>query len=201
MKMYEILNVDRKATNKEIKAAYRKLAKKYHPDKKGGDEEMFKQIQKAYDVLGDNKKREHYDRTGDTERTVNSPEKILMGVFAAIIESGDFSGNIIKRVKSKLKDQVDLLKRQKNNGEKELKKILKMQGRINSDGENLFEGVLLASIDRTKQSIDAIEVNIGEAAEVMVLLNHYVDASPQERKNAPHPLAGLVGFGNNRFER
>src|SRR5512143_2295487 len=64
---YEVLGVPRGADIKEIKKAYRKLARKYHPDVNPGDKEAeraFKEIGEAYDVLGDPKKREMYDRYG-----------------------------------------------------------------------------------------------------------------------------------------
>ncbi|HMD31208.1 MAG TPA: DnaJ domain-containing protein, partial [Candidatus Acidoferrales bacterium] len=64
---YELLGVRRKATAKEIRQAYRKLARKYHPDLNPGDkssEEKFKQLQGAYDVLSDSKKRGIYDQYG-----------------------------------------------------------------------------------------------------------------------------------------
>jgi molecular chaperone DnaJ len=64
---YELLGVPRKAAQKEIRQAYRKLARKYHPDLNPGDkssEEKFKQVQEAYDVLSDEKKRQMYDQFG-----------------------------------------------------------------------------------------------------------------------------------------
>ena len=64
---YELLGVPRKATAKEIRTAFRKLARKYHPDLNPGDksaEEKFKQLQEAYDVLSDTKKRDMYDQYG-----------------------------------------------------------------------------------------------------------------------------------------
>ncbi len=61
---YNILGVDRNASQEEIKKAFRKLAHKYHPDKEGGDEEKFKEINEAYQVLSDEKKRAQYDQFG-----------------------------------------------------------------------------------------------------------------------------------------
>mgnify|MGYP000937789605 CR=1 FL=1 len=62
---YEILGVGRNASADEIKKAYRQLAIKYHPDKKGGDAEKFKEITKAYETLSDPDKRAVYDRLGE----------------------------------------------------------------------------------------------------------------------------------------
>ena len=64
---YKILGVDRKASLSEIKKAYRKLARKFHPDLNPGDkaaESKFKEIQEAYSILSDSKKRSQYDQFG-----------------------------------------------------------------------------------------------------------------------------------------
>ena len=56
-KYYQLLGIDKSATQNEIKKAYRKLAIKYHPDK-GGDPEKFKELGTAYQILSDPKKRQ-----------------------------------------------------------------------------------------------------------------------------------------------
>jgi len=63
---YEILGVARNASEAEIKTAYRKLAHKHHPDKQGGDEQKFKEINEAYQTLSNKEKRSQYDQFGRT---------------------------------------------------------------------------------------------------------------------------------------
>ncbi len=69
---YDILGVTRSATEKEIKSAFRKLARKYHPDTNRGNkeaEDKFKEINEAYEVLGDKEKRSRYDTLGNNFRS------------------------------------------------------------------------------------------------------------------------------------
>jgi len=63
---YQVLGISRQASPDEIKKAYYNLAHKYHPDKGGGDEKKFKEINEAYQVLSDKEKRSQYDRFGRT---------------------------------------------------------------------------------------------------------------------------------------
>jgi len=89
---YKLLEVDRNASEEQIRKSYRKLALKYHPDRNPGDlkaEEHFKEIAEAYGVLIDNAKRSEYDRwlkTGTQERVVGrgfrySQEEIFQDLF------------------------------------------------------------------------------------------------------------------------
>lgn len=61
---YEVLGVSKTASDDEIKKAFRRLAVQHHPDKEGGNEEKFKEINEAYDILKDSQKRQRYDQFG-----------------------------------------------------------------------------------------------------------------------------------------
>lgn len=67
---YEVLGIQKGADASTIKKAYRKMAKKYHPDANPGDkeaEEKFKEVNEAYEVLSDDQKRAAYDQYGHSE--------------------------------------------------------------------------------------------------------------------------------------
>ena len=73
MDLYKTLGIERGASSSDVKKAYMRLAKTEHPDK-GGDEENFKKIVKAYEVLSDNDKRSFYDQTGQIQGEGGVPE-------------------------------------------------------------------------------------------------------------------------------
>src|ERR1700751_3575360 len=97
--LYDTLGVKKGASADEIKKAYRKLARQYHPDTNQGDktaEEHFKQVQTAYDVLSDEDKRKAYDRFGSTNgRGAPGPGPGAVNVdFGDLGDLGDIFGNI-----------------------------------------------------------------------------------------------------------
>jgi len=95
--LYDTLGVKKGASADEVKKAYRKLARKYHPDTNQGDksaEERFKQVQTAYDVLSDPQKRKAYDRFGSTNgRGAPGPGAVNVD-FGDLGDLGDILGGI-----------------------------------------------------------------------------------------------------------
>src|SRR5919198_4626559 len=85
---YKILGVDRKADEATIKSAYRKLARKYHPDVNKGKDDRFKEIAEAYEVLSDPEKRRRYDALGPDWQRYAAGAPGSSGGF------GDFRGHV-----------------------------------------------------------------------------------------------------------
>lgn len=85
---YKILEVNKSASKDEIKKAFYKLAHKYHPDKKEGDEKKFKEINEAYQVLSDDQKKAQYDQFGSNFQNMGGFNQGNQGGFGGF----DFSG-------------------------------------------------------------------------------------------------------------
>lgn len=192
MKFYETLGVAINATRTEIKKAYLVLAKKLHPDK-GGDVEEFKAIQKAYDVLGDAKKRANYDATGDENCRKEDPMKLIIAVFAAIIESGDFGGNIITRIVEKVKSELTSMKGSLRGLDSKIANLECQKGRVETSGENLFDMLIQNKIGEVRQAKQSLQSKIDEMIEIVIQLEKYRDSKPEE--DAPDFMGMLGGLG------
>lgn len=103
MSLYDILGVAQDASAAAIKAAFRSLAQKNHPDK-GGSEALMKQIQAAYDVLGDAERRERYDEVGEETQQPTVHDKALAML-------ADFTEQLFQYLDQRGKDtdQTDVL--------------------------------------------------------------------------------------------
>lgn len=89
--LYDVLNVSKNVSDKDLKKAYKKLAVKHHPDK-GGNEEEFKKISEAYSILSDSEKRKKYDMFGTYEDSPNQMPD-FQEMFSSMFQGGEgFSG-------------------------------------------------------------------------------------------------------------
>lgn len=117
---YDVLGVNKNASKEEIKKAFHKLAHSYHPDKNGGDDKKFKEVNEAYQVLSDEKKRSNYDQFGSADMNgfgnsgfggfdftgQGGGVEFDMGDLGDIF--GDFFGGGFGRNKQKIKKGRDL---------------------------------------------------------------------------------------------
>src|SRR5688500_11386773 len=97
---YKVLGVSESASEKEITRAYRKLAKQHHPDAGGGNEERFKEVSAAYEVLGDAAKRKEYDevrRLGPVGGGFTSGNGGGFGGSFRVDDLGDILGGLFNR--------------------------------------------------------------------------------------------------------
>uniref|UniRef100_A0A7S4QLJ7 J domain-containing protein n=1 Tax=Alexandrium monilatum TaxID=311494 RepID=A0A7S4QLJ7_9DINO len=107
-KFYKLLEVEKSASEADIKKAYRKLAVKHHPDK-GGDPEKFKEITRAYEVLSDSDKRSKYDRFGE-EGLEDGGAGDASDIFESFFGGGGRRSGAGGRRRQKTKDVVQPLK-------------------------------------------------------------------------------------------
>lgn len=89
---YNILGIQKEASKDDIKKAFRKLAHQYHPDKQGGNEAKFKEINEAYQILSDDRKRAEYDTYGSTFSGAGGPSGFEGFDFSGFQQQQGFNG-------------------------------------------------------------------------------------------------------------
>lgn len=98
---YEVLGVSKTASDSELKSAYRKLAKKYHPDVNPGDKEAeakFKEATEAYSVLSDAEKRRQYDQFGHAAFEQGGGGAGGFGGFDSTVQTWEISSGIFSEI-------------------------------------------------------------------------------------------------------
>jgi len=183
MNLYKILGVAKDATKQEIRKVYKLKANKMHPDKENGDEESFKQLKHAYEVLFDDERRKRYDTTGSDSKVPDINQEArsqLIAIFTFMVEN-EKKGDIIKLSKDHIESQTLLAENQKELEEKKLKVFEKKIGRVTSKGEmNLFEDVINQQISNCKAKIVQAEHFLSVSKLIIKLLNDYEDNKPEK---------------------
>lgn len=192
---YETLGVGRGATPEELKRAYRKRAQKAHPDK-GGKPEEFTAIQRAWDVLGDEKKRARYDRGEDPKAghedsiEERAQKEIANLIITAVQSCPDLDHmNVVADVTSSVQRKIGNMHQEIKQAESSIKRCENARKRLRrkKPGPNLVASMIDAQIGAIRRGIAAKRNDIELCELVVKLLADYeysVDQMPP----------GMAGF-------
>lgn len=174
--LYDILGVNKDASTKEIKDAYRNEAKKSHPDK-GGEKEKFQELTKAYQVLINPTKKKRYDEIGD-----DNPEKpfevrfmgLINQIFIQIIEKNDIEHtDLIHEFRIHLEKQITNFKEHKKEQDKKITKFSNVRKRTKSKSNQTILSILDGHIKQAKENKIEIDEEIKFVIEVQKILVEY----------------------------
>lgn len=206
MNAYQILGVEPTASDAEIREAYRALAKQHHPDKKGGDAEQFKEVQRAYDKVGTPSARAAYD-AGTEPVTADEINSILLKSFRAAI-SEDPHSRVLPRIFKFLNQEKRKHSDRVKHAESEVKFLQANRKRLTTknDVPNMFEEAVDSTIDGHQTAIKQHQEAIRGITEVyQFLVENYEEGSvvypPTDDHvtitlGAPAAVVGARGTGN-----
>ena len=194
--LYKVLALAKTATAEEIKAAFKRLAGKHHPDK-GGNKVEFQEIQHAYAVLSNPKRKQIYDNTGEDKQGIDpmgEARSNLGMMFTSVIQQ-DQKGDIIAIVEKLIDHNISRgtaeLADLKSKRESLQKKLGRIVNKDQSSG-NLYEGILHSQIGEIKVNIEKIEHFCEICSKMRDLLESYEDTTPDV--TTPDGYASTVVF-------
>ena len=176
--LYEILDVPKDASESDIKKAYRKKAQSSHPDKEGGDEELFKAVQKAYEILSDANKRKHYDETGEESKDNLNNDVIesLIGIVLNVVQGNDVKrNNILETAITLVHRQQDAHRSKRKQAETQYERLAEAARRIKcvEGKENILKLALESQANRIKIAIQEIDNVLSIGEEILVVIADY----------------------------
>lgn len=198
MTHYDTLGVSQNATIGEIKRAYRWKAMKYHPDK-GGTEEEFKPIARAYEILTDPDKRKRYDETGDDsdskmdEEVVTTIAGVVHEILLSLVERGcdPEKYDLLKLVDKKLSHCMSEFEEQIRGNTKRADKLRKVAERFEvneKDTHNLLFDVVMAPVKALDVQIAFVthQLEVITAAKTIINKHTYkFDKDPNNKQADP----------------
>jgi DnaJ-class molecular chaperone len=177
MNPYTELDVPVDASTETIKQRYRTLAQMHHPDK-GGDEEMFKRIKEAYEILSDPVRRKQYDVTGETS-TTNAKDEALANIVEIILHivptfNADVD-DLIELAEIETRTMIDLANKDIGVTERYIQNLEKASKRlrIKTDGNNIINDFILHQIKQRKLELETYKRRIMVCTLMLEILKDY----------------------------
>jgi len=176
---YSTIGVGKDADEDEIRKAYKSQAQKHHPDKEGGDESKFKELQHAYDVLSDSDRRHRYDNGEDvSKRPYTLEEKAtscMMQLFAQQLETTNDSLDMVLAAKTGIEVRISDLQQRVQQANQYIEKMHHLQKRMHykGDGRDMFQSLTEQRIDKCHESIEKLMEEGKVLTRALVLVNEY----------------------------
>lgn len=203
MTPYETLCVPPDADDAAIRAAYRKLAQKHHPDK-GGDLNLFREIQKAYDLIGTAEAREYFALHGGEAPCLGHVESEALGQITSIFSNwldATFKGEPVNSdpiwfVRAALDREMENIARAQRQLQENLKKVKRMRGRFSAgNGEvNVFETRLEEVSSLVEQNLREVQKASDRVSTSLAMLSSFT-YTPEEGMKGPAVRAYFITTG------
>jgi curved DNA-binding protein CbpA len=177
MNPYTELDVPVDASLETIKQRYRTLAQMHHPDK-GGDEELFKRIKLAYEILSDPVRRKQYDITGETTTTNAKDEAVanIVQILLHVVPNFNVDqDDLIHIAETETRTMLDLVHKDIGVTERyilNLEKVLSKL-RIKTEGENLLSSFIVNQIQQRKLELESFQRRIQVCNLMLEILKDY----------------------------
>ena len=192
--LYEVLGLAPGAAPREIRASYRKLAQRLHPDK-GGDTGDFTALQLAYDVLSDPERRERYDTTGsvvEPDRNAEMLQEFAQVVFTVLERAEDVATlDVVREVGMYLDQGTENIEANTSAAEAKIEKLRATLARLTHKGKgrDVLGDMLMsqiADIERVVEGNNAKLRGVGQMREILGVYAYRVDA------RRPSPIQGAL---------
>ena len=177
MNPYTELDVPVSASYETIKQRYKTLAQMHHPDK-GGDEEMFKRIKLAYEILSDPVRRKQYDITGETTTTNAKDEAIanIVQILLHVVPSFNVDqDDLIQIAEIETRTMIDLAHKDIGVTERYIANLEKVSKklRIKTEGENILNSFIFNQIQKRTQELETFKRRVQVCNLMLEILKDY----------------------------
>lgn len=177
--LYDTLGVDRKATDEEIKAAFKNKAKDMHPDKPGGSTEKMQELVHAHDILKSKHRRDRYDKTGqeDDHSFETQFNDIIQRLFINAVDASDLRDlermDVVKEFKSGINNLISAAKEMQNQATLRAGKFKKIRSRLQSKGNQQVLRALDLNISDSESMREKLNYDLKFYEQCLLVLNDY----------------------------